>query len=195
VCASFDTILLGVKKELKQRRGTLAIEQQSQLLPPTTKRTCVVTMSRNSAIGIDIRDALSILSSRAVAGGDVGLHEGTEEISDEHKAMGQTIDLLESTEASNSGCGCGSRSRADVGEGIESGESDRASCGATSADALTSIDQQQMKKDLEKRRKEREEEIQTKLKDMPIRSLLNTVFEAQRERTTTYQEYDRYVFG
>uniref|UniRef100_A0A7S4ILF5 Uncharacterized protein n=1 Tax=Odontella aurita TaxID=265563 RepID=A0A7S4ILF5_9STRA len=152
-------------------------------------------MSRNSAIGIDIRDALSILSSRAVAGGDVGLHEGTEEISDEHKAMGQTIDLLESTEASNSGCGCGSRSRADVGEGIESGESDRASCGATSADALTSIDQQQMKKDLEKRRKEREEEIQTKLKDMPIRSLLNTVFEAQRERTTTYQEYDRYVFG
>lgn len=149
-------------------------------------------MSNESAKGIDIRDAMSILSSRAAAGGDAGLHDGSEKVSEEHKSMGQTIDVFKWTKAGDAGCECGAtRPQAGNEQGAEGGNSPDLSGEASPSEMSTSADEERRKEEVEKRRKEREVEIRSKLEDMSIRSLLNAVFEAQKERTMAYREYDR----
>jgi len=139
-------------------------------------------MSDEDAKGIHIRDAISILSSRAAAGGDTGLHDGTEQVSDEHKSMGQTIEAFEWSNEGVAGCNCGT-SMPHV-DNKDNGPSKSAPVVA---------DGEHLRKDLDKRRKEREVDIRSKLEELSVRSLLGAVFEAQRERTMAYQEYDRYV--
>uniref|UniRef100_A0A7R9VM29 Uncharacterized protein n=1 Tax=Pseudictyota dubia TaxID=2749911 RepID=A0A7R9VM29_9STRA len=137
-------------------------------------------MSDEDAKGIHIRDAISILSSRAAAGGDTGLHDGTEQVSDEHKSMGQTIEAFEWSNEGVAGCNCGTST-----PHVDNKDN------GPSKSAPVVADGEHLRKDLDKRRKEREVDIRSKLEELSVRSLLGAVFEAQRERTMAYQEYDR----
>lgn len=122
----------------------------------------------SSRHGIDIRQALEILSSRTSH--DHSHERGNEQaachgsVADEaSRAMGQTIDL-----------------------------------NATARDPSTSPEasarsMEEAKKELDEARKARGVEIRSHLESMSVKDLLQAVLEAQRERVAAYHVYDRYV--
>jgi hypothetical protein len=121
----------------------------------------------SSRHGIDIRQALDILSSRTSH--DHSHEHGNEQAAchgsatDEARAMGQTIDL-------------------------NAPARDPSTLPAASAQSMD-----EAKQELDEARKARGEEIRAHLQSMSIKDLLQAVMEAQRERVATYRVYDRYV--
>lgn len=123
--------------------------------------------TESSRQGIDIRQALDILSARTS-------HDHSHSHSDkqdgcqksatiESNAMGQTIDLNAPEEA-------------------------------TIADPeAVAKSMEEEKKKLERDRKTREEQIRAHLQTMSVKDLLQAVMEAQKERVATYRAYDGYV--
>jgi hypothetical protein len=115
--------------------------------------------------GIDIQQALSILSARSDPsenqpddrGGGCGCCHGTE-IPKNAKNMGQTIDMLAGPD----------------GGPIESPSVEK-----------------QAKEQLEDERTKRLQKIQTELKSMSDKELLRAVLQVQEDRVATYREYER----
>jgi hypothetical protein len=131
--------------------------------------------------GIDIQQALSILSERSNpetsaddhnTSGGCGCCHGAP--APEHaKAMGQTIDLL----ADNSN----STKMMVVEEGKETMSS------------LSKEEQEQEEQRLqEERSKERLAQIQNELNGMSDKELLQAILKAQQDRVATYRDYERY---
>ena len=122
--------------------------------------------TESSRQGIDIRQALDILSARTS-------HDHSHSHSDEQagcqqsatnesKAMGQTIDLNSPEEA-------------------------------TPDPEAVAKSMEEEKQKLDRDRKTREEQIRAHLQTMSVKDLLQAVMEAQRERVATYRAYDGYV--
>eukprot|EP00584_Thalassiosira_punctigera_P019321 CAMPEP_0172552404 /NCGR_PEP_ID=MMETSP1067-20121228/44776_1 /TAXON_ID=265564 ORGANISM="Thalassiosira punctigera, Strain Tpunct2005C2" /NCGR_SAMPLE_ID=MMETSP1067 /ASSEMBLY_ACC=CAM_ASM_000444 /LENGTH=231 /DNA_ID=CAMNT_0013340383 /DNA_START=55 /DNA_END=746 /DNA_ORIENTATION=- len=130
--------------------------------------------SSSSRKGIDIRDALSILSARAKDGGGGERHHH-DVVTDEMKRMGQTIDVAPPND--------------DGGGGGEEG-------GVPENESPPSVEEE--KEEVERRRREvarseRErmrEEMREELRSMGVSELLRTIFMAQQERVATYREYE-----
>lgn len=136
--------------------------------------------------GINIREAVSILSSRANDGGDVELRDEHQrdvpaKVVQERKDMGQTIDLdasdLQWTKMGQQGqqgqCPCPPPAEDAIGAAAE-------------ADP----DAQEKRKALEEQRKKNEAELRAKLDDMTVSELLKAAMSAQSERTLAYKTYD-----
>ena len=135
--------------------------------------------------GIDIKEAMSILSSRANDGGDVELRDEHQrgvpaKVAQERKEMGQTIDLdasnLQWTEMGQARqqCPCPPPPAED----------------AASAAAAADPDAQQKRRALEEQRKKNEAERRSELDRMSVSELLRAATSAQSERTLAYKTYD-----
>lgn len=123
--------------------------------------------------GINIQDALSILSARSKGGGE-NLASDSNSITEEMKEMGQTIDIVEQMEFTKpeSSCKC-SKNNA-----LEEMKDD------------IKIDDEKHEV-MRQERTRRGEEIQSTLQSLNLSELLGTIFAAQEERVATYKVYDR----
>lgn len=159
------------------------------LAPPSTTSTSSSGQSGSyvAESGIDIRDALSILSHRARGGGDAdtaAFSGGAAVPPRELKEMGQTIDMIIDPMNSNdecivdketmSGCGC-----------VRSKTNDD--------NHRPPIDEDELKRHklLKEERARRGEVIRTQLCSMTAVDLLNMVFRAQEERVATYHMFEQ----
>ena len=139
------------------------------------------SQGNNNNNGIDIRDALSILSSRAKTGGDAEAIKSNKSggIPNELKEMGQTIDIVNEMEFTNPdalgrGCDCGAINN----DGVDLSEK--------------KVDEDEERKHaaMKLEREKRAQEIQTKLQCMNVTDLLGMIFTAQEERVATYKSFD-----
>jgi hypothetical protein len=125
------------------------------------------TTNNNNQKGIDIKEALKILSARSSSqSGDseskkendgYDCYHGTQ-LPDNAKTMGQIIDLLGKQ--------------------------------ATQFDVEASKQKQEQQK-IQRQRAERHEKIQQELNSMSETKLLQAVLKAQEDRVKTYREYER----
>eukprot|EP00579_Thalassiosira_antarctica_P009247 CAMPEP_0201879470 /NCGR_PEP_ID=MMETSP0902-20130614/10334_1 /ASSEMBLY_ACC=CAM_ASM_000551 /TAXON_ID=420261 /ORGANISM="Thalassiosira antarctica, Strain CCMP982" /LENGTH=273 /DNA_ID=CAMNT_0048407293 /DNA_START=24 /DNA_END=845 /DNA_ORIENTATION=- len=125
--------------------------------------------------GIDIRDALSILSDRSKKGGDNDLTQSS--VPDELKEMGQTIDVagqMEFTKPNAVGCDC-ARDYDD---------------GGVSASSVVNEEEDKKHEAMKQERARRGEEIRAKLQLMGAVDLLGMIFRAQQERVATYKVFE-----
>ena len=138
--------------------------------------------------GIDIRDALSILSNRARGGGDVdtaAYSDGTVVPPTELKEMGQTIDMIVEPNSNNdiirnnkiSGCGC-TRSHTNTNDDSQA--------------AHPPMDKDELERHelLKQERARRGEEIRMQLRSMVVADLIGMIFRAQEERVATYHLFE-----
>ena len=146
--------------------------QQQQPPPPS--------QSNNNG-GINIRDALSILSSRAKTGGDADIIKSSSSsnndvVPNELKKMGQTIDIvneMEFTKSNAIGCNCAANNNDDA------------------SSSYNDVEEEKEKHEAMKlEREQRSREIQTKLRSMDVADLLKMIFTAQEERVATYKLFD-----
>jgi hypothetical protein len=138
--------------------------------------------------GIDIRDALSILSNRARGGADadtVAYSGGTVLPPPELKEMGQMIDMIINPKTNDdininnskvSGCGC-----------IRSNTND------DDQTPHSPVDEDELERHelLKKERARRGEEIRAQLRSMSVVDLLGMIFRAQEERVATYHVFEQ----
>ena len=139
--------------------------------------------------GIDIKEAMSILSSRANDGGDVELRDEHQrdvpaKVVQERKDMGQTIDL------DASGIQWTKMGQGQQGQGQGQCPCPPPAEDAVSAAAEADPDAQEKRKALEEQGKKNEAELRAKLDDMSVSELLKAAMSAQSERTLTYKTYD-----
>ena len=145
----------------------------------------------NDRSGIDIKEAMSILSSRANDGGDVELRDEHQRdvparVAQERRAMGQAIDLdasdLQWTRMGQGGgqqgpnCPCPPPTAAED---------------AAFAAAAADPDAQEERRALEEQRKKKKAEIRARLDGLPVPELLKAAMSAQSERTLAYKTYDQ----
>ena len=135
------------------------------------------TSATASKKGIDIQEALSILSARAKTGEDVS---NSNSVPDELKGRGQTISIADELEFTNPAnlmkCDCGPRS----------GEDDDTSENKVGEDAVEDGKHEAMKQE----RIRRAAEIKSKVRSMCVSDLLGMIFGAQQERVVTYKIYE-----
>ena len=127
--------------------------------------------------GIDIRDALSILSSRAKAGGDSSEIKSSSDVPSELRNMGQQIDIVNEMEFAKPnalGCDC---IRPDTNGDIP-------------PVAVLSEEEEKKHAAMKAEREKRTKEIQNKLQSMNTGDLLGMIFTAQGERVATYKLFD-----
>lgn len=140
------------------------------LMTPPTSATA-------SKKGIDIQEALSILSARAKTGEDVS---NSNSVPDELKGRGQTINITDELEFTNPAnlmkCDCGPKS----------GEEDDTSENKLGEDAAEDGKHEAMKQE----RIRRAAEIKSKVRSMCVSDLLGMIFGAQQERVVTYKIYE-----
>jgi hypothetical protein len=113
--------------------------------------------------GIDIRQALDILSGRSgqeATHSEGCCHHNSQEAPPNAESMGQTIDLLKED---------------------------------TTDTAMTAEEVEALQKRVEEERSQRKIELEEKLRSMAVKELLQTALEAQQQRVRTYGDYDRYV--
>ena len=150
--------------------------------------------------GIDIRDALSILSSRARGGGDADTAPfavgGTIVPPRELKEMGQTIDMISSDpttmknegniNTSNiSGCGCIRTHTTSNHHDVEDDQTQ-----TTPQHPPMDKDELERHELLKNERTRRGEEIRMQLRSMAVVDLLKMIFRAQEERVATYHLFE-----
>jgi len=136
------------------------------------------TTTPSQSNGIDIRDALSILSSRAKAGGDSSEIKSSSDVPSELKNMGQTIDIaneMEFAKPNALGCDC---IRPNTNGDIPV------------AKAALSEEEEKKHAAMKAEREKRTKEIQNKLSSMNVGELLGMIFTAQGERVATYKLFD-----
>jgi len=139
--------------------------------------------SNKNLDGINIHDALSILSLRAKSGGE---RELTDRTNQDKKGMGQTINLFQSEddECKNAsltwdnmsklnGCGC-------MANGTE----------GKAPTIVETADEEEKRKQMEKERKERELKIRLELENLSVKDLLNAILGVQKDRVLAYKEFD-----
>eukprot|EP00956_Cyclotella_meneghiniana_P003494 scaffold4255_cov69-Cyclotella_meneghiniana.AAC.1 len=123
--------------------------------------------------GINIQDALSILSARSKGGGE-NLASNSNSITEEMKEMGQTIDIVEQMEFTkpDSFCECSKNNNASREMKYDENNDD------------------EKHEAMRQERSRRGEEIQSTLQSLNLSELLGTLFAAQEERVATYKVYD-----
>ena len=137
-----------------------------------------MTSQNQNRNGIDIRDALSILSLRAKAGGEKELKG---RVNLDKRGMGQTIDLFQSdakswTNLSNSGgCPCAATIPKEMEETPKLNESK---------------EEEEKRIKMQEERVEREQRIKNELKNLSVKDLLNAILGVQKERVVAYKEFD-----
>mmetsp|Transcript_33621 Transcript_33621/g.41181 ORF Transcript_33621/g.41181 Transcript_33621/m.41181 type:complete len:313 (-) Transcript_33621:318-1256(-) len=141
------------------------------------------------ANGIDITAAMSILTNRSQMGGESELrhsHNAGNAISDEVKGLGQRIDIYPDKK-NKSGCDyCGAVTSAPNNSGGEESKNGR---DATNPDERKKL--ADTKEALEASHRAREVKLREALTTMDASALIRAIFEAQKERTMTYKEFDR----
>jgi hypothetical protein len=123
--------------------------------------------------GIDIRDALFILSARSNGGGE-NLVANPKSITDEMKEMGQTIDIADQMEFAKPNafkCECANPNA------LQDVEEDKVDDGKHEA--------------MRQERAERCEAIHATLQSLNVSELMGALFVAQEERVATYKLYDQ----
>ena len=166
----FDKLVLDKEDTFLLLHSHIFVESRRMIMVQTT------TPSQSN--GIDIRDALSILSSRAKAGGDSSEIKSSSDVPSELKAMGQQIDIvneMEFAKPNTLGCDC-----------IRpNGDGD-----TPAAAAVLSEEEEKKHAVMKAEREKRTKEIQNKLQSMNVGDLLGMIFTAQGERVATYKLYD-----
>ena len=159
--------------------------------PPLHPNTTPSTSTKPNSKGIDIQQALSILSARGAHGHDHShAHDNSQSksgattkdmgnkacgchgdpVPDDADGMGQTIDLLEPSSSNK--------------------EEEKATAAVANADEIEKQRQQ-----LAEDRKQRKIQIQQALDNMSVKELLQHVMKTQQDRVAAYREYERYVFS
>ena len=147
--------------------------------------------SQSNNNGINIRDALSILSSRAKTGGDADIIKSSNNDNDvvvpnELKKMGQTIDIaneMEFTKSNDAIIGCNCAANND--------NNNASSLSSSSSPYNDDVEEEKEKHEAMKlEREQRSRDIQTKLQSMDVVDLLKMIFTAQEERVATYKLFD-----
>ena len=132
------------------------------------------TASESSSKGIDIAEALSILSARSKTGGEF---PSSKSVPDELKRRGQTINITEDVEFTNPAnfatCDCAAAVE-------EDGNSENEFTGEEDAKHEA----------MKQARIKRGEEIKLKVLSMGTSDLLGMIFGAQQERVSTYKMYE-----
>ena len=127
--------------------------------------------------GIDIRDALSVLSARAKRGGDSEIASSS--VPDELKKMGQKIDIADQMEFAKPDnvlkCDCAGSNVSVDDIGDKSNIDD---------------DEREKHEAMKQERERRGEEIRSKLLSINIVDLLGMIFRAQEERVATYKLFE-----
>lgn len=156
--------------EIKARMSTSRNLEPTD--PPSAENSAATTHHHSDDApqnGIDIRQALSILSARSEqmeedSGKDgCGCCSGNE-VPESAKSMGQTIDILATPTSKHS---------------------------EQAASSQTEEERVQEQQRLENERKERQENIRTEIQSMSEKELLQAVMQAQQERVATYKEYEK----
>ncbi len=122
--------------------------------------------------GINIKDALSILSDRAKGGGDK-ISSGSNSIPDELKVMGQQIDISKQMNFANLKCACSIQSKKEDSE---------ASVKKVDDDRHKAMNEARMKNTAK---------IRNKIDSMTMNQALGMIFQAQQERVATYNMYEK----
>lgn len=147
---------------------TILIVVKQTMTPPTS--------SSASKKGIDIQEALSILSARAKTGEDIS---NSKSELDELKGRGQTIDITEELGFTNPA----NFMKCDCATGAEDNDdSENKLDGESVEDAKHEA--------MKQARIRRGEEIKSKVRSMSISDLLGMIFGAQQERVSTYKAYE-----
>lgn len=138
------------------------------------------TNPASSRRGIDVRDALSILSARPKGGSSA-----RDEVTDELRRMGQTLRIA-GDDGDGDGDGGGAAAAAGGPAGDGGGGNDEGAASPTSAGEREGERHEVMQRERERRR----QEIRDQLKSMNAGELLGTVFDAQRKRVATYKTFE-----
>ena len=151
----------------------------------------------NNNNGINIRDALSILSLRAKTGGDADIIKSSNNdnnndndvvVPNELKKMGQTIDIanemMEFTKSNDAIIGC-------CNCAANNDNNNAPSSSLSSSPYNDDVEEDKEKHEAMKlEREQRSKDIQTKLQSMDVVDLLKMIFTAQEERVATYKLFD-----
>ena len=121
--------------------------------------------------GINIKDAISILSNRSKGGGE-NLASNSESIPKELTEMGQTLNISDQMEFA----------KPDVF---------KCDCGNTPQEDEVDIEEDKKHEVIKQERIKRGEEIKSALQLLNVSELLGTIFAAQEERVTTYKHFDK----
>jgi len=123
--------------------------------------------------GINIKDALSILSARSKGGGE-NLSFNSNDIPRELTEMGQTIDIMDQ---------------------LEFTKTDAFKCECSSENSLqldvNDVKDNEQHEAMKQERLKRGKEIQSTLQSLSVSELLGTIFAAQEERVATYKIFDQ----
>jgi hypothetical protein len=151
-----------------------AIEHKKTTMESTSNANADAIQPQAHLKGIDIKDALSILSARSAGGGE-NLTSNSKSITDEMKEMGQTIDITDQ---------------------MEFAKPDAFKCECVKANSLQEVEEEGKVDDgkheaMRQERMRRGEEIKSTLQSLNVSELVNTIFGAQAERVATYKVYDQ----
>ena len=169
---------------------TMALHFLSNQTWPMTPPPHIASPSRSRSGGIDIRDALTILSARASQHHHDHHHDEVDAIPAELRSMGQTIDMTTAaTTATSEGTG---DDYDDANEEKTAEEEDDNGDARGSQDQQRSQQQQRGEgvESLERTRARRSEEVRARLSSMPTSELLKTIFASQEERVATYRTFE-----
>lgn len=122
--------------------------------------------------GINIKDALSILSARSKGGGEK-LSSNSNDIPRELTEMGQTIDIMDQ---------------------LEFTKTDAFKCECLSEDSLhlvADVKDNEQHEAMKQERLNRGKEIQSALQSLSLSELLGAIFAGQEERVATYKIFDQ----
>ncbi|KAL3816923.1 hypothetical protein ACHAXA_009118 [Cyclostephanos tholiformis] len=141
----------------------------------------------SSSSGIDIRDALAILSARAPHDHDHPSHDGV--VPRELRGMGQIVDLNATLSNPDPDPLANNTTITTTDDGGVDDEGKIAD-GRGGLREEDEIELEQRRKDLESARARRSMEIRNELSSMTTSELLRTIFTAQEGRVATYRTFD-----
>lgn len=135
--------------------------------------------SNKNLDGINIHDALSILSLRAKSSVE-------KELTDDKKGMGQTINLFQSKDNE-----CKRTSDTSDKSSKQNGSGDMTDTAEMKAPTIKeTVEKEEQRIQMEKERKERELKIRKELENLRVNDLLNAILGVQKERVLAYKEFD-----
>jgi hypothetical protein len=158
------------QRQLNLLNGDKSIERSSGIKmtsnePDESTRAPAAAAASSFKQGIDIRQALDILSARTShdhSHSHSNVQDGCQQCAtDESKTMGQTIDL------------------------------NALAVPAATDPEVVAKSMKEEKQQLHRVLKMRQTKIRARLQNMSVKDLLQAVMEAQRERVATYQSFDR----
>jgi Tfp pilus assembly major pilin PilA len=159
-----------VNISLRQTSATFRYDNTILFYQRSERRSAIMS-GTSSKQGIDIRDALEILSARSSEehshseNGEPGCHHHAPK---DANTMGQTLDMNET-------------------ENQPASIMDESNDDNDNSDQDVQVQQQQLDEERAKRRIE----IEAQLQSMTLKELLHAVMDAQQKRVATYRDYEK----